>query len=208
MIIVLLILFVLFLVLVGLAYFGFWQITIYFGLAIIIFFWIMLLFWLNEIIKVFVKGNAPYVRTSKKMIRQILAEIEFKDNALVYDLGCGDGRFGRELVKQKNVQVIGFEYFIVPYLLGHLINLFSKNKIKIKLKDFFKEDLSKADYIFCYLIDKEQSRLEEKLKKELKPGAIVISNTFEFKNWQPLKIIKIDKAKKTGLSHFVYVYRK
>ncbi len=29
--------------------------------------------------------------------------------------------------------------------------------------------------------------MEEKLKKELNPGAIVITQTYHFKNWKPFK---------------------
>jgi hypothetical protein len=208
MTIILPILFILFIIFTGLAYFGYLQAVLYFGILIISGSFILLVFWLNEMVNVFVKGNAPYVRTSKKLISKILKEIEFKDNSLIYELGCGDGRLIRSLVKKnKKLRIIGFEYFVVPYLIGQIVNLFSANKAKIKLQDFFKVDLSDADYVFCYLIDTEQKRLEKKLEQELKPGAIVISNTFEFKNWQPIEIIQIDKAKKSGLSNFVYIYK-
>ncbi|MFC1598431.1 class I SAM-dependent methyltransferase [Patescibacteria group bacterium] len=209
MTLILIILFATFLILTGLAYFGQLQLAVYFGLVVIVCSIILLFLWLNEMVNVFVKGNAPYVRTSRKLINKMLNDIEFKDGSSVYELGCGDGRFIRALAKKnKNLKITGFEYFIVPYLMGRTMNIFSKAKVKIKLQDFFKVDLSGVDYIFCYLINTEQEKLKEKLNKELKPGAIVISNTFKFKDWQPIKTIEINKAKKSGLSNFVYIYQK
>jgi len=115
----------------------------------------------------------------------------------------------RKLAKYAQVQAIGYEYSLIPYTIAVILNLFSKTKIKLNLGNFFQADLSQADYIFCYLITDEMKRLEEKLYEELKPGAIIISNTFRFKNWQPQKVIIVDEKKKKGtLSNKIYIYKK
>jgi len=169
---------------------------------------ISIFFFALEAYRVIFLGNAPFVTSKQKMIKKILQEIDFKSQSKVYELGCGDARFLRELARRKNIQAIGYEYFMVPYLLARFYNLFAKNKVKVYFKDFFKVNLSDADYIFCYLMTEEMARLEEKLKQELKPGALVISNTFTFKNWQPEKTIIIDENKRYSLSNKLYIYRR
>jgi len=208
MIILLIIVLVLFLGLVSLTLLGLFKIAVPLAAVVIFLTIIAILFWLYEIYRVLFVGNAPYVRSSKKLISRILQEINFKENALVCDLGCGDGRFLRELIKKRKIKAIGYEYFIVPYLLAVFYNSWSKNKIKFYYQDLFKANLSQADYVFCYLITREMSVLQEKLKKELKPGALVISNTFQFKNWQPEKAIILQADKKNALSNKIYIYRR
>lgn len=158
--------------------------------------------------RVSIKGNAPYIRTGKKLIERVLAEIDFQPGAKVYELGCGDGRFLRALAKQKNVQAIGYENFILPYFLSQVFNYFTGSKAKVVYGDFFKADLKDADYVFCYLIPKQMEQLEAKLKRELKPGALVISNTFKFENWPPEKQIVINEKNRYGLSNKIFIYKK
>ena len=198
-------LFVIFLLLLIL-YLGFLQIALFLSYLLAVFLFFVLLAAVRECFRVF-KGNAPYVPSAKKLINKIIAEIDFKPNAVVYDLGCGDAKFLRALVSRKKVQASGYEYFIVPYLAAKFYNLFFP-AIKIYYQDFFKVNLSKADYIFCFLLSKEMEHLEGKLKQELKSGALVIANTFQFKNWQPEKIIIVEENKKSNLNNKIYIYRK
>jgi len=168
---------------------------------------IVMIFLVQETYRVIILGNAPYVPSSKKLIKKILEEVDFKTGGKVYELGCGNAKFLRELVKKRNVQAIGYEYFIIPFLQAKLSNFISKKKIKVFWQNFFKADLSQADYIFCFLMTKEMERLKEKLKKELKPGAIIISHAFTFKDWQPERIIALNEAKHSALNNKIFIYK-
>jgi SAM-dependent methyltransferase len=174
----------------------------------LVFIVIFVLAWIKEAYHVVVLGNAPYVRSSKKLVRQTLQAVEIKEGSIVYELGCGDARFLRELVKRKKVTAIGYEYFVFPYLTARLFNFFAPDKIKLYCQDFFKADLSRADYIFCYLLPKQMERLEKKLQQELKPGAIVISHAFSFKNWPLKKTIDIQTRKNKILNNRINIYQK
>jgi len=200
------ILFLIFLVLI-LSLFGYNFAAIILGILILIFLSITLILTIRECFRVF-KGNAPFLSSNKKLIKRIIDEIDFKDGSVVYELGCGQATFLRELKKKKNVIAIGFEYFLVPYLIAKILNIFSGQKIRIYYRDFFKANLGDADYIFCFLICDEMMRLEKKLQKELKKGALVISNTFSFKNWELQKAIIVDSNKKNSLNNKIYIYQK
>jgi SAM-dependent methyltransferase len=190
-----------------LAYFKLYSLALYLAFSIIILSLFFLALWLFQAYRVFCFGNPPYVRSNKKIIARILAEIKIAPGSSVYELGCGDARFLRILAQQEKVKAIGYEYFLIPYLLAVIFNFFSRHKIKIFYQDFFKANLSAADYIFCFLMPKAMERLESKLQQELKPGALVISNTFAFKNWQPEKTIKLDDSWRL-LNKIIYIYRK
>ncbi len=141
--------------------------------------------------------SAPYVPSHKKVIEDLLKEIEFKKGMKVADLGSGDGRVIIALAK------IGCEahgYEINPFLCWftrlRIKKLGLKKQAFVHRKNFFSEDLSKFDLIFTYLLPKQMEKLEEKLLKELKTGSLVVSNAFSFPHWQPFKTTKFLKIYK------------
>jgi hypothetical protein len=51
--------------------------------------------------------------------------------------------------------------------------------------NFYKADIKDADVVFVYLSTSQTSKLSEKLEKELRPGARVVSIAADFSDWQP-----------------------
>ena len=68
-------------------------------------------------------------------------------------------------------------------------------------KDFFKVDLSKADIVNLFLLQKTNQKLKNKLEKELKPEAKIISYGFTFDGWKPEKI-----SSQEGQFSSIYLY--
>jgi hypothetical protein len=199
-------------------YNGFFFAALYMAYFVMIFCVFALAILMVHFYRVIILGNAPYIRTGKKLINRIIEEIDFsakggsasggQENAKVYELGSGDGRFLRALAKKKKIEAVGFENFILPYAISRIAKFLTHSNVEIRYQDLFKADLSDADYIFCYLITKQMDKLEVKLQNELKPGALIISNTFKFQNWPLEKEIIIDPKKKFSLSNKINIYRK
>lgn len=53
------------------------------------------------------------------------------------------------------------------------------------MKDLWKADLSKADAVAVYGLHPMMTELGVKLKKELRPGSVVMSNVFVIPGWTP-----------------------
>lgn len=122
--------------------------------------------------------------TVKKMV--LLSRAKPGDKAV--DLGSGDGRLVIALAK-AGAEAHGYE--INPILVW-----WSKRQIKkaglsgkafVSCKNFWNLDLSSFNIITVFGIGYMMARLESKLKKELKPGAKIISKYFTFPNWQHSK---------------------
>ncbi len=188
----------------ALLHFGFLNCAFYFGILDIGLLVICLVSVLHGSYRTIFLGHAPFVRSSKKIVAKILENIRFEPKTKVYELGCGDARFLRLLAKKQDVECVGYEYSLPPFLLAKFFNLFSHQKISVYFRDFLKVNLSEANYIFCFLMPKEMELLEKKFINELKPGTMVISNTFTMKNWQPNKIIDLEK--RGFLSNKIYIY--
>lgn len=126
------------------------------------------------------------MRSKEDIIEAMIDLAKIKKGERIIDIGCGDGTIMIEIAK-KGYPVEGVE--INPILVAKCKENIKKNKledlISARVADFWKLNLSEYDVVFIYGISYIMGRLEKKIQKELKPGARVVSNFFEFPNWQP-----------------------
>lgn len=136
------------------------------------------------------------IPASHRVIKAALELAKIKEGETIHDLGSGDGRVLLDAAKEHNCKGVGYELILPFFLLSKLKVFLSGNNDKIKLhfKNFYKADLSQADVIFCYLIPHGMKKLSDKFKKEpLKKGARIVSFSFKIKDWEPKKVLKLDK---------------
>lgn len=138
----------------------------------------------------FVTG-APYVPSTNPTAEAMVNLARIKKNRNVFDLGSGDGKL-LALAQKKGAKVTGLEINPILVLYSRLLGR------PAVWKNFWNYDLSPADIVFVYLLPWRMQTLAAKLKKELKPGSLVVSNSFIFPNW---KILRQDKT------NHVYVYK-
>ena len=131
--------------------------------------------------------GAPFLPTPRKTSEKMLQKVKIKQGQIVYDLGCGDGRFVHMASRKYQAKGIGIELNPLVYLYAKLRSIGHSDEL-IYCRDFMKLNLSSADIIVCYLLPKTMYKLEKKLMRELKPGAKVISHGFKFAQWEPKHI--------------------
>jgi SAM-dependent methyltransferase len=136
---------------------------------------LMSLVWTNA------KG-APWVPTSRQVIRTMLEMAELKAGETVYDLGCGDGRVLITAARDFGARAVGVEVDISRYLWSVLAVTVRGlwGRVRIIRGDLFAVDLSSADVVFTFLLQDTNERLKEKLRRELRPGTRIVSNIFTF----------------------------
>jgi predicted RNA methylase len=128
--------------------------------------------------------GAPWVPTGIRTVLKMLKMAETEPGDVVYDLGCGDGRIVLAAVRRFGSRAVGIEIDPLRYVWSKFIVtlLGNRDQIEIIYGDFFKQDLSRADVVTCYLLQTTNEKLESKLLQELRPGARVVSYTFTFPN--------------------------
>ncbi|MFH1522191.1 MAG: hypothetical protein ABIE43_00020 [Patescibacteria group bacterium] len=158
---------------------------------------VFLVFLAMQFFNMIFRGFAPYISTRVEVIKKVLAEIEINAGDNVYELGSGKAGFLRAVEKKyPKVNYIGIEYsFLLWFISKMQINLCG-SKIKLFKKNIFKVDLSKADLIYCYLNPKMMERLEEKFKKECRPGTRIISYAFAIPDFNATKTIRLENGSK------------
>lgn len=139
----------------------------------------------------FAGSDAPFVPTKKERIKKLLELLSLKGKAF-YELGSGDGRIVIEAAKM-GAKAVGIEQSFLRVFYSKIKSASVKNAHFIRRRtsfihgNIFNLDYSNADVVFIFLLPKGVEKLEEKLKKELKKGSLVVTQTFHFKNWKPYK---------------------
>jgi predicted RNA methylase len=108
---------------------------------------------------------------------------------VVYDLGCGDGRVIITAARRFGARAVGIEIDPFRYLWCQMfISILGlRRRVSVIFGDFFRQDLSNADVVTCYLLQDTNQKLVLKLQKEMRPGARVVSNTFTFVGLDPVR---------------------
>ena len=135
----------------------------------------------------YIKGP-PFVPSNSSTIQAAIQLAQISKSDIVYDLGCGDGRF---LIQASSLckQAIGYETSFLTFLLAKF-NTRKYSNIQIIFANFWKADLSQANIIFCFLLKPLMSGVEKNIWPNLKPKTKLISNTFKLPNIQPNQITK------------------
>ncbi|MDD5586022.1 MAG: class I SAM-dependent methyltransferase [Alphaproteobacteria bacterium] len=150
--------------------------------------------------------SMPAVRRKAIELLQKDSESRQIHSYTVLDLGSGSGQVSRHVAKaMPHAHVIGIELSFVPWLRSVLRQrLFGPANLEYKRLDFWPYDCSGADAVITYLPGKIMERAGKKLRKELKPGTLVVANTFPLRaGWEPFETFTLHAPFKTE----VFVYR-
>lgn len=124
----------------------------------------------------------------------------------VIDLGSCRGDFLVRLgIKCPNILGTGIDNSKFRIFLSNIKSLLTGRRIKFVVGDLYKANIKDADVVYLYHHQDSMLQLEEKLQKEMKPGALAITNTQHFPNW-PLAETYITHPEKPDFEKmFVYV---
>ena len=149
--------------------------------------------------------KASPLPTSRAVRETMLAMLPNAINGPIYELGSGWGGLARALARRyPETPVLAFEVSPLPWAFARVLHAFGgPGNVTFSLGDFLKADLSDAALVACYLPGPAMEKLKPKLAAELPPGALVLSNTFAIRDWQP---VDEKTAPDQHLSR-VYLYR-
>jgi cyclopropane fatty-acyl-phospholipid synthase-like methyltransferase len=152
-----------------------------------------------------------YWPTPAEIVDKMLELAKVTQDDVVYDLGCGDGRIVVAAVKKHGAKAVGVE--IDPKLLQQARANVKAAKVQglvtIREEDLFKTDITDATVVTLYLNDKANLALMPILKKSLKPGARIVSHTWDMGDWKPDKTLiatGIDEKDRTKYEYKLYLW--
>jgi SAM-dependent methyltransferase len=121
------------------------------------------------------------------------------------DLGSGFGGLLLHLARRRgDMQFEGFELAPLPVAVSSLRVRFSgQTNLRIRWCSFWSQDLSRFDLVFAFLSPVPMSDLWRKARREMRPGAMLVSCAFAVPDVEPERVIELGGARQTRL----YVYR-
>lgn len=124
------------------------------------------------------KTGSPYIPSKDKQIKKMVAYIKKDD--VVADMGAGDGRLLIASVEAGARESHGWEIEPIVWLNGwlNIRKLGLNDQVNLVFGDMWRADLSRYDVVFVYQLERFSERFVEKCKKEMKPGSIVVANTY------------------------------
>jgi SAM-dependent methyltransferase len=142
-------------------------------------------------------GDVPYVPTPHDVVEQMLKLAGVKKTDVVYDLGCGDGRIVIMAAQKFGARGVGID--IDPERIAEAKQNAEQagvtDRVKFIQQNLFDADIREATVVTLYLLPSVNLRLRPKLLEQLKPGARVVSHSFDMGDWKPDKEIEYNGRK-------------
>jgi SAM-dependent methyltransferase len=136
--------------------------------------------------------DTPFVPTPQPVVDEMLQLARVSATDVVYDLGSGDGRIVIVAAQRYGARGVGVE--IEPTLVERAQTVARDGGVQDKVTfvegDLFAADLSRADVVTLSLSAAVNARLAPKLKRELRPGARIVSRQFGIEGWPPDRTIR------------------
>jgi len=151
------------------------------------------------------KSLAPFVPSPQPIVEKMLEAAQVRPNEVVYDLGSGDGRVLITASKKFRAKSVGVELSqkLVDSANDRIRREGLEKTCRVIQGDIREVDLSEADVVVLYLLTSSNELLRPNLERSLKPGARVVSHDFEFRQWNPSKVVQSEVH---GRVHSIFVY--
>lgn len=145
------------------------------------------------------KERVPLYLSNRATWDAVLALLPEDASFSFIDLGCGDGGGLVYLAERRPLgRFVGVETAPLPFLLAWLRTRYRTN-CRVYLRSLWREDLSGYRVAYAFLSPAPMSRLWEKVKQEMKPGSLLISNSFEVPGENPDQELPVNDALESRL---------
>ena len=147
--------------------------------------------------------DALWQPTDRVTLRRLLFIADVHEGDHVVDLGCGDGRIVIAAARGFGARATGVEIDPFRVLWGRLsIRLAGVgDRARIIRGNMYTFDVSTADVVVLFLSATANFKLQTRLRRDLKPGARVVSYYHPMWGWTP------DETGEASGGHPIYLYR-
>lgn len=133
--------------------------------------------------------DIPYVPSSDESTATLVDLAEVRAGDKVIDLGSGEGKLVMALAAAgADATGVEIDRGRAVVSAGNIAEAGLQGKARIIHGSLWNLDLSRYDIIVLYGVPSIMGRLERKIRNEARPGVRVVSNYFEFPDWEPERI--------------------
>ncbi|MDR2015360.1 MAG: class I SAM-dependent methyltransferase [Azoarcus sp.] len=120
----------------------------------------------------------------------------------VLDAGCGIGSFLAAFARQRrDARLTGIENAPAPFAISRL-RAGKHPAISVIRGDFFAHSWAGYDLVYAFLSPVPMPDVWKKARREMKPGSLLVSNSFNIPGTKPYRIIEVADRRRTRLLVF------
>lgn len=140
-----------------------------------------------------IRPDIGFIPTPYDAMNTMLDLAQLTDQDIVYDLGCGDGRFLIQAAQQYHCRGVGID--IDPQQLQKARQAAKKGGVEsfltFRQENLFNANITEATVVILYLLPHLNLRLRPHLFQQLRPQTRIISHQFDMDNWLPNKTLHL-----------------
>ena len=146
--------------------------------------------------------------SSRKAVATFIELIPDSTDGKIVDLGSGWGTLAYPIAGRfPDATVIGCELSPIPWLYSRAKGIFVRRpNLTLHRRSVFDVDLTNVEVVVVYLHPAAMRKLRAKFERELRPGTLVLSNTFVVPTWKATQTHHLGKSW-LSTSNDIYVYR-
>jgi SAM-dependent methyltransferase len=137
-----------------------------------------------------------FAATPQRVADAMLTLARVTPDDVVYDLGSGDGRIVVLAAQKYGARGVGVEIDAKLVAISRQVAREGAvaDRVTFVEGDFWTADISPATVVMLWLSNSVNVRLEAKLKRELRPGARIVSHQFPIGTWTPDTTIRVENT--------------
>ncbi|MDP2828078.1 MAG: class I SAM-dependent methyltransferase [Sulfuricellaceae bacterium] len=148
------------------------------------------------------RSQVPLYLSSRKAWQVV--ERRLPESASLADLGSGMGGMLVWMANnRKDGRFHGFENAPLPFVLSWIRARLAGSACQIRMQSFWAADLKSFDVVYAYLSPVPMPALWQKVRQEMRPGSLFISNSFAIPGVVPDEVLEVDDLHQSRL----YLYR-
>jgi len=153
---------------------------------------LLLVFWRTD------RSRVPLYLTNRRTTQAVLETLPAGACRCI-DLGCGDGGLLCRLEQARpDCAFFGIEHAPLTWLLARW-RAASRPSVTIHYGSFWQADLGNYDVVYAFLSPAPMARLWLKAVAEMRPGALLVSNSFPIPGIEPAATRDVDDRRGTRL---------
>jgi SAM-dependent methyltransferase len=122
--------------------------------------------------------------------------------ARVLDIGSGTGAFVQALAALRpDDHITGIESAPAPFAISWL-RARGQTHVVVRCGDFLAASWAEYDLVYAFLSPAPMARVWEKASREMKPGSLLVSNSFAIPGREPDRVIDVEDRRHTRLLMF------
>ena len=137
-------------------------------------------------------ADVVYEPTPLGVVDTLVSAANVGDQDVVYDLGCGDGRFLVAAARRGAIGV-GFDlnFNLVEWAAANALAERVNARVSFEVRDLFTVNMSPASVVTLYLLPELNLKLRPKLWREPTASSRVVSNAFDMGDWAPDRTFEV-----------------